>query len=122
VQWLIQALRRLRLGEPSIANSSVFNGVEGERGVFDFAPGYFPAKGMQSRRSAHSTSSGQVTEPLSQWGKGDRKGLEIMLRPVYDELRCCERHHLNGERPNHTLQDALQRPYSDPMLIQRNPE
>jgi hypothetical protein len=53
-------------------------------GVFEFAPGYFSAKGIAERRSAQSTSSGQVIGPLSQWGNGDRKGLEIMLPQVYE--------------------------------------
>jgi RNA polymerase sigma factor (TIGR02999 family) len=52
------------------------------------------------------TSSGRVTELLLQWGKGDRKALEVVLPLVYDELRRQARYHLRRQRPNHTLQSA----------------
>jgi len=52
------------------------------------------------------TSSGRVTELLSQWGKGDRKAIEAVLPLVYNELRRQARYHLKRQRPNHTLQSA----------------
>ena len=48
--------------------------------------------------------SGQASELLLRWGRGDRKALEAILPLVYNELRRLARYHLQQQRPNHTLQ------------------
>ncbi len=54
----------------------------------------------------HPTSSGQVSKLLLSWGKGDPEAREALIPLVYDELRRLARHHLRGERADHTLQSA----------------
>jgi RNA polymerase sigma factor (TIGR02999 family) len=50
--------------------------------------------------------SGQVTELLQQWTRGDEKALGALLPLVYKELRSLAHYHLQSERPDHTLQST----------------
>jgi RNA polymerase sigma factor (TIGR02999 family) len=47
-----------------------------------------------------------VTELLVRWKAGDQQALESLVPLVYKELRDIARHHLQRERPGHTLQSA----------------
>ena len=44
-----------------------------------------------------------VTEPLRQWGSGDRQALDQLMPLVYDQLRKQASRYLRAERPDHTL-------------------
>src|SRR5271168_1441828 len=50
--------------------------------------------------------SGQVTQLLQHWVRGDEKALHDLIPVVYQELRRLARSHLQSERPNHTLQST----------------
>ena len=50
--------------------------------------------------------SAPVSELLVRWKAGDQDALEALLPLVYKELRDIARHHLQRERPGHTLQSA----------------
>lgn len=54
------------------------------------------------------TSPNQVTELLLKWKSGDQESLQALLPLVYSELRRLARHHLRGERSDHTLQSTAQ--------------
>jgi RNA polymerase sigma factor (TIGR02999 family) len=47
-----------------------------------------------------------VTELLVRWKAGDQGALEELVPLVYKQLRDIARHHLQRERPGHTLQSA----------------
>jgi RNA polymerase sigma factor (TIGR02999 family) len=47
-----------------------------------------------------------VTELLVRWKAGDQGALEELVPLVYKQLRDVARHHLQRERPGHTLQSA----------------
>jgi RNA polymerase sigma factor (TIGR02999 family) len=47
-----------------------------------------------------------VTELLVRWKAGDQEALAALVPLVYKELRDIARHHLQRERPGHTLQSA----------------
>jgi len=47
-----------------------------------------------------------VTELLVRWKAGDKGALEQLVALVYQQLRDIARHHLQRERPGHTLQSA----------------
>jgi len=47
-----------------------------------------------------------VSELLVRWKAGDQEALEALIPLVYKELRDIARHHLQRERPGHTLQSA----------------
>jgi RNA polymerase sigma factor (TIGR02999 family) len=47
-----------------------------------------------------------VTELLVRWKAGDPDALEALVPLFYKELRNIARHHLQRERPGHTLQSA----------------
>jgi RNA polymerase sigma factor (TIGR02999 family) len=47
-----------------------------------------------------------VTELLLRWRAGDQDALQSLIPLVYQELREIARRHLQGERPDHTLQSA----------------
>jgi RNA polymerase sigma factor (TIGR02999 family) len=51
-------------------------------------------------------SPNQVTELLMQWKRGDQEAPRVLLPLVYGELRRLARHHLRGERSDHTLQST----------------
>lgn len=46
----------------------------------------------------------RVTELLVQWSQGDDAALVELTPLVYEELRRVAHHHLNRQRPDHTLQ------------------
>ncbi len=46
----------------------------------------------------------EITQLLSDWGRGDRSALEKLLPLVHAELRRIARRQMNQERPGHTLQ------------------
>ena len=50
--------------------------------------------------------SGQVTQLLQHWVRGDEKALHELIPVVYQELRWPARSHWQSERPNHTLQST----------------
>jgi RNA polymerase sigma factor (TIGR02999 family) len=47
-----------------------------------------------------------VSELLANWQAGDDEALRAVLPLVYDELRRVAHHHLQKERPDHTLQST----------------
>ena len=47
-----------------------------------------------------------VSQLLVRWRAGDQAALAALLPLVYKELRDIARHHLQRERPGHTLQSA----------------
>jgi RNA polymerase sigma factor (TIGR02999 family) len=50
------------------------------------------------------SESGQVTELLRHWKRGDERALDTLLPLLYQELRRLAHYHLQSERPDHTLQ------------------
>jgi RNA polymerase sigma factor (TIGR02999 family) len=46
----------------------------------------------------------EITQLLDRWSHGDADAFEALMPLVYDELRKLARHHLHGERADHTLQ------------------
>src|SRR5580698_7166135 len=50
--------------------------------------------------------SGQVTELLHQWTRGDQQALRALVPLVYKELRRLAHYHLQAEREDHTLQST----------------
>ena len=50
--------------------------------------------------------SGQVTQLLQHWVRGDEKALHDLIPVVYQELRRLARSQLESERENHTLQST----------------
>jgi RNA polymerase sigma factor (TIGR02999 family) len=53
-----------------------------------------------------SLSPESVSRLLAQWNAGDDAALRNVLPIVYDELRRIAHHHLQKERPGHTLQST----------------
>ena len=47
-----------------------------------------------------------VSELLLRWKEGDQAALDELVPLLYEELRHIARHHLQKERPGHTLQSA----------------
>ncbi len=47
-----------------------------------------------------------VSELIVRWKAGDEAALQTLIPLVYKELRDIARHHLQRERPGHTLQSA----------------
>ena len=50
--------------------------------------------------------TGQITELLHAWKKGDEEALRALVPLVYKELKRLAHRHLRSERPDHTLQSA----------------
>ena len=50
--------------------------------------------------------TGQITELLHAWKKGDEEALRALVPLVYKELKRVAHRHLRSERPDHTLQSA----------------
>src|SRR5271170_7401224 len=50
--------------------------------------------------------SGQLTELLQRWKEGDEESFRTLVPLVYKELRRLAHYHLQGERPDHTLQST----------------
>src|SRR5450631_784618 len=72
-----------------------------------------------------SERSGQVSELLQQWVKGDQEALGAVAPVVYQELRRLAHYHLKSERADHTLQSTalvneafLRLNGSNPVLLQ----
>jgi RNA polymerase sigma factor (TIGR02999 family) len=53
-----------------------------------------------------SERSGQISELLQQWVKGDQEALDAVAPVIYQELRRLAHHHLKSERAGHTLQST----------------
>ena len=51
-----------------------------------------------------SISQQRVTELLAQWSNGDNAALAVLTPLIYEELRRLAHHHMDGQRPDHTLQ------------------
>jgi len=51
-----------------------------------------------------SVSQQRVTELLAQWSNGDNAALVVLTPLIYEELRRLAHHHMDGQRPDHTLQ------------------
>src|SRR5712664_2893389 len=50
------------------------------------------------------TPRGEVTQLLDQLSGGDPEAMDELMPLLYHELHKLARHHLGGERPDHTLQ------------------
>ena len=50
--------------------------------------------------------SGNVSQLLLAWGRGDKTARDELIPLVYDTLRRIARHHLRSERAGHTLQTS----------------
>jgi RNA polymerase sigma factor (TIGR02999 family) len=53
---------------------------------------------------SQAQSSGEVSELLRAWSRGDQGALGRLTPIVYEELRRLARHYMRGERPGHSLQ------------------
>src|SRR2546428_198634 len=53
---------------------------------------------------APSVAQQRVTELLVRWSQGDDAALAELTPLVYGELRRLAHHHMEGQRPDHTLQ------------------
>src|SRR5947207_14598498 len=51
-----------------------------------------------------SVSPQRVTQLLAHWSHGDDAALGELTPLVYEELRRLAHHHMDGQRPDHTLQ------------------
>jgi RNA polymerase sigma factor (TIGR02999 family) len=51
-------------------------------------------------------SSQPVSELLVRWKHGEQEALKALVPLVYDELRRLAHHHLQAERPGHSLQST----------------
>ena len=51
-----------------------------------------------------SVSPDRVTQLLQQWSRGDNAALAELTPLVFGELHCLAHYHMEGQRPNHTLQ------------------
>src|SRR5213075_3385037 len=51
-----------------------------------------------------SVSRHRVTQLLEQWSHGDDAALAELTPLIYEELRRLAHHHMDGQRPDHTLQ------------------
>jgi RNA polymerase sigma-70 factor, ECF subfamily len=51
-----------------------------------------------------SVSPHRVTQLLAEWSDGDNAALVELTPLVYDELRRLAHYHMEGQRPDHTLQ------------------
>lgn len=52
------------------------------------------------------SSSQPVSALLMKWRSGDQEALQALIPVVYQELRRIAQHHLQQERPDHTLQST----------------
>ena len=53
-----------------------------------------------------SERSGEISELLQQWVKGDQEALDAVAPVIYQELRRLAHYHLKSERADHTLQST----------------
>ena len=61
---------------------------------------------LQNEVTATEEQSGQFTELLQRWVQGDGVAASTLVPLVYKELRRLAHHHLESERPDHTLQST----------------
>jgi RNA polymerase sigma factor (TIGR02999 family) len=54
----------------------------------------------------HSDSGGPVSQLLEKWQAGNAEALTALVPLVYADLRKMAHHHLQKQRPNHTLQST----------------
>ncbi len=73
-------------------------------GVHEYAENGFQER--ENEEPMPEESSGQVTQLLQHWVRGDEKALHDLTPVVYQELRRLARSHLRSERANHTLQST----------------
>src|SRR6266700_2936363 len=59
---------------------------------------------MKRPMDTPSISQQRVTELLAHWSQGDDAALAELTPMVYEELRRLAHHHMEGQRPDHTLQ------------------
>jgi len=59
--------------------------------------------GLPAEASAQADTH-EVTQLLVDWSHGDRAAFEKLIPLVYVELRHLAHRHMEGQRPNHTLQ------------------
>jgi RNA polymerase sigma-70 factor (ECF subfamily) len=53
---------------------------------------------------AGSVSQQEVTQLLADWSRGDDAAFAKLTPLIYEELRRIAHHHMDGQRPDHTLQ------------------
>jgi RNA polymerase sigma-70 factor (ECF subfamily) len=51
-----------------------------------------------------TTQRDEITQLLVDWGQGDHAALEKLTPVVYEQLRRLAHRHMEGQRPDHTLQ------------------
>jgi len=73
--------------------------IQGRARIARTAPGYHV-----TRRRRSNTVTGNITQLLLQWRRGDESALEQLMPLVYEELRRLARQCMRGERAGHTLQ------------------
>jgi RNA polymerase sigma factor (TIGR02999 family) len=59
---------------------------------------------VQSGDASPQADPHEVTQLLADWSHGDRAAFEKLIPLVYVELRHLAHRHMEGQRPNHTLQ------------------
>src|ERR1700746_649941 len=59
---------------------------------------------MKNLMDAPSVSQQRVTALLVQWSNGNDAALAELTPLIYEELRRLAHHHMDGQRPDHTLQ------------------
>jgi RNA polymerase sigma factor (TIGR02999 family) len=61
--------------------------------------------GFSNRESVRNPAGAkEVTQLLADWSHGDEAALQKLTPLVYEELRRLAHHHMEGQRPGHTLQ------------------
>src|SRR5687767_5960118 len=73
--------------------------VQGRARFARTAPGYHV-----TRRRRSNTVTGNITQLLLQWRRGDESALEQLMPLVYEELRRLARQCMRREHSGHTLQ------------------
>jgi RNA polymerase sigma factor (TIGR02999 family) len=71
----------------------------------EYAISPLPKRGQPGDDMAEDRS-GQVTELLHDWKKGNEEALRALVPLVYKELRRLAHYHLQSERPDHTLRST----------------
>src|SRR5688572_20975225 len=73
--------------------------IQGRARIARTAPGYHV-----TRRRRSNTVTGNITQLLLQWRRGDDSALERLMPLVYEELHRLARQCMRRERAGHTLQ------------------
>jgi RNA polymerase sigma factor (TIGR02999 family) len=78
--------------------------------LFNAAPAALESRNCQvtqaDKRLMSSSPSQNLTQMLVAWGQGDEAARDALIPVVYEHLRRIARHHLRGERAEHTLQTS----------------